>query len=293
MLTQPDRPHGRGLKLQPSRVKACAQARGLPVLQPASLKREEDRAGVVSIALDVLVVAAYGLILPPRVLAWPRHGCLNIHASRLPRWRGAAPIARAIEAGDEATGVTIMRMDAGLDTGPMIAVSDVPIVGTDTAGSLHDKLADLGAALIVDVVARLARDGALAATPQPAEGATYARKIERADAALDWRLPAVVLSRRSRAFDPVPGAWTLWAGTEAKVAAAQPVSGRADAPPGTVLGVSDAGIDVACAPGEALRIASFKPAGGRWMGGAAFAAGRGVRPGARFDAFSGLARGQS
>jgi methionyl-tRNA formyltransferase len=290
VLTQPDRPHGRGLKLAPSPVKAYAQAHGLPVLQPASLKREEDRAGVVSTVVDVLVVAAYGLILPPQVLGWPRYGCLNIHASRLPRWRGAAPIARAIEAGDEATGVTIMQMDAGLDTGGVIAISDVPIEATDTAGTLHDKLAGAGASLIVDVVARLARAGALPATPQPAEGATYARKIERADAALDWRLPAAVLWRRSRAFDPVPGAWTLWSGIEVKVAAAQAVSGRADAPPGTVLAVSDAGIDVACAPGEALRIASFKPAGGRWMSGAAFAAGRGVRPGARFDAPSGLAR---
>ena len=283
VLTQPDRPHGRGLRLAPSPVKRCAQALDLAVLQPASLKRAEDRASVLAVALDVLVVAAYGLILPPEVLAWPRHGCLNIHASRLPRWRGAAPIARAIEAGDSSTGVTIMQMDAGLDTGPMIAGIDVPILDTDTAGTLHDKLAQAGATLIVDVVARLAREGRLPATPQPAEGATYARKIERNDAAVDWRLAAVALWRRIRAFDPVPGAWTTFAGTEVKLASAHPVAGRAHVDPGTVLAVSDAGVDIACASGDAVRVASFKPAGGRWMSGAAFAAGRGVRPGARFD----------
>lgn len=253
------------------------------MLQPASLKREEDRAAVLGMPLDVLVVAAYGLILPPAVLAWPRLGCLNIHASRLPRWRGAAPIARAIEAGDTVTGITIMQMDAGLDTGPMLAVADVPIAGEDTAGTLHDKLAAAGASLIVDVVGRFARGEALAATPQPDAGATYARKIERADAALDWRLSATILARRVRAFDPVPGAFTALAGVPVKAAAARAVAGRGGADPGTVLAVGDAGIDVACACGEALRIGSLKPAGGRWMGAAAFAAGRGVRAGTRLD----------
>jgi methionyl-tRNA formyltransferase len=284
VLTQPDRPHGRGLKVAPSPVKTYALAHGLTVAQPASLKREEDRAAAVAIPLDVLVVAAYGLILPPAVLAWPRSGCLNIHASRLPRWRGAAPIARAIEAGDAVTGITIMQMDAGLDTGPVLAAMDVPIAGEDTAGTLHDKLAAAGAELIVDVVGRLARGEALAATPQPDAGATYARKIERADAALDWRLPARALARRVRAFDPVPGAFAALGGLPVKAASARPVAGRADAAPGTVLAISDEGMDVACASGEALRIASLKPAGGRWMSAPAFAAGRGVRPGTRFDA---------
>jgi len=254
------------------------------VLQPASLKREEDRGEVLGTPLDVLVVAAYGLILPPVVLAWPRVGCLNIHASRLPRWRGAAPIARAIEAGDTVTGITIMQMDAGLDTGPMLAAAEVAIADEDTAATLHDKLAGAGAALIVEVVGRLARGEHLAATPQPEAGATYARKIERSDAALDWRLPAAVLARRVRAFDPVPGAFASLGGVPVKAASARPTAGRADAQPGTVLAIGDEGIDVACAPGEALRIASLKPAGGRWMSAAAFAAGRGVRPGTRFDA---------
>jgi methionyl-tRNA formyltransferase len=159
VLTRPDRPRGRGLKLEPSPVKALAQTAGLPVLQPPTLKTPEARAPVVAFPVDVLVVAAYGLILPPPVLSWPRHGCLNVHASRLPRWRGAAPIQRALLEGDKATGVTIMQMDTGLDTGPVVAVVGVPIVTGETAGTLHDKLASVGAETIVTVLHRLARDG--------------------------------------------------------------------------------------------------------------------------------------
>jgi methionyl-tRNA formyltransferase len=262
-------------------VKAYAQAHGLALAQPPSLKPGEARDALVGVALDVLVVAAYGLILPRAVLDWPRHGCLNIHASRLPRWRGAAPIARAIEAGDEATGVTIMQMDPGLDTGPMVAVREVPIAPRDTAGSLHDKLADAGARAIVEVLRDLARDGRLAATPQPEAGATYARKIEPGEAAIDWRLPADLLDRRIRAFDPAPGAFTELDGARVKVAAAEPVAASRAAEASTVLAVGAAGVEVACGDG-ALRLTALKPAGSRAMPAAAFAAGRALAPGARF-----------
>ena len=284
VLTQPDRPHGRGLRLAPSPVKAFALAHGLPVQQPASLKDEAARAAALAVPLDVLVVAAYGLILPRAVLEWPRLGCLNIHASLLPRWRGAAPIARAIEAGDVRTGISIMQMDAGLDTGPVLAEVAVPIGPRETAGSLHDTLAAAGAKALVDVLRALARDEAPPPRPQPAEGATYAAKIERAEAVVDWRLPAEVLDRRIRAFDPAPGAQARFAGQVVKLAGSTPAGAPAGAaPPGTILAIDAAGIEVACGGETALRIASLKPAGGRAMSATAFAAGRGVRPGARFD----------
>jgi methionyl-tRNA formyltransferase len=293
VLTQPDRPHGRGLKLVPSPVKAAALAAGLPVLQPATLRTAEAQGALSAIPLDVLVVAAYGLILPPAVLAWPRHGCLNIHASRLPRWRGAAPIARAIEAGDAVTGITIMQMDAGLDTGPMVAVEDVPIDPRDTAGRLHDRLAPVGARLLLDVLGRLEADGALAATPQPSEGVTYAAKIGRGEAAVDWTAEAVVLDRRIRAFDPAPGAFATLGGEVVKIVRAEPVvapgggtappgPGDSALPPGEVIAVGPAGIDVACGRGV-LRLAEVKPAGGRAMAAGAFARGRNLAPGASFD----------
>jgi methionyl-tRNA formyltransferase len=281
VLTQPDRPHGRGLKLGPSPVKAYAERHGLAVAQPASLKPEAARQALLAIPLDVLVVAAYGLILPRAVLDWPRYGCLNIHASLLPRWRGAAPIARAIEAGDAASGVTIMQMDAGLDTGPIVLSREVAVGPRDTARSLHDRLAQAGAEAILEVVARLARDGALASMPQPQAGVTFAAKIDPGEAAIDWRLAASVLDRRIRAFDPAPGAFTALDGVRVKVLSAQPVGGpRAQA--ATVLAVGASGVDVACGEG-ALRLMSLKPAGGRAMSAAAFAAGRALAPGARFD----------
>jgi methionyl-tRNA formyltransferase len=289
VLTQPDRPRGRGLELAPSPVKQTALAQGIPCLQPASLKSDDARGPVLAIPLDVLVVAAYGLILPPAVLAWPRYGCLNIHASRLPRWRGAAPIQRAIAAGDEATAITIMQMDAGLDTGPMVDVVDVPIAPRETAGTLHDKLATAGAAAIVQTLQRLSREQALTTAPQPAIGVTYASKVGRADAALDWSRSAEDLDRLIRAMDPVPGAFTRFAAQDVKVWAATPVastpitsavaSGPVD--PGTVVAVGPEGIDVACGQGT-LRVAVAQPAAGKRMPATAFAAGRALGVGARF-----------
>lgn len=281
VLTQPDRPHGRGLRLAASSVKAAAVERGLPVAQPPTLRGADIHASLLGVALDVLVVAAYGLILPPTVLAWPRHGCLNIHASHLPRWRGAAPIARAIEAGDAQTGVTIMQMDAGLDTGPVVDVETVPIEARETAGSLHDKLARTGAARVLAVLAKLDRDGALAATPQPAQGATYAAKIGRDEAALDWALSATLLDRRIRAFDPAPGAFGVLDGRIVKIEAAVPAPGAPAAAPGEVTAVTGEGVTVACGEG-ALRLTRVKAAGSRALAAADFARGQRLSVGARF-----------
>ena len=271
VLTQPDRPRGRGLATVGSPVKALAQERGIVVLQPPTLRTEEARAPLAAIALDVLVVAAYGLILPPAVLSWPRYGCLNIHASLLPRWRGAAPIQHAILAGDAATGVTIMRMDAGLDTGPMIASYETAIQPADTAGSLTERLAGIGATAMVAALTRLAAEGAPACTAQPAEGATYASKIDTSLAALDWSLPAAVLERKVRAFDPAPGARFALSGDAIKLWAADAAPGSGS--PGLVLSVSRDTIEVACGEGS-LRLVTVQPAGGKRMSGGAFAAGR-------------------
>jgi methionyl-tRNA formyltransferase len=283
VLTRPDKPKGRGLALTASPVKLCAVASGLPVVQPATLKTTEGRGEALACPLDVLVVAAYGLILPPAVLAWPRLGCLNIHASLLPRWRGAAPIQRAIEAGDACTGVTIMQMDEGLDTGPTIAREEVPIGLRDTGGLLHDRLAAAGAALIVDVLRRLDRDGRLAALPQPAEGATYAARITDRDARIDWARDAQAIDRQVRALDPTPGAYTALGGTVVKLWRAEPTPTTAAAPPGTVLAASPAGIDVACGVGT-LRVLELQRAGGRRVPASALVAGRFVAAGARFVA---------
>jgi methionyl-tRNA formyltransferase len=283
VLTRPDKPKGRGLALTASPVKICAVARGLRVVQPASLKTPEGRGEALACPLDVLVVAAYGLILPPAVLAWPRLGCLNIHASLLPRWRGAAPIQRAIEAGDASTGVTIMQMDEGLDTGPTIAREEVPIGLRDTGGLLHDRLAEAGAALIVNVLRRLGRDGRLAALPQSAEGATYAARITARDARIDWTREAQVIDRQVRALDPAPGAYTTLGGSVVKVWQAEPTSTPSAAAPGTVLAARPAGIDVACGAGT-LRILELQRAGGRRVPASALVAGRFVAAGARFVA---------
>jgi methionyl-tRNA formyltransferase len=283
VLTRPDKPKGRGLALTASPVKAWAIAKGLPVLQPATLKTSEGREEALACPLDVLVVAAYGLILPPAVLAWPRFGCLNIHASLLPRWRGAAPIQRAIEAGDASTGVTIMQMDEGLDTGPAIARVAMPIDPRDTGGRLLDRLADAGAALIVDVLGRLDRERHLPAVPQPADGATYAARIADRDARIDWARDAQAIDRQVRAFDPMPGAYTTLGGTVVKVWHAEPTPTPSTAPPGTVLAARPAGIDVACGVG-ALRILELQRAGGRRVPASALVAGRFVAAGARFVA---------
>ena len=229
VLTQPDRPAGRGMKLQASPVKQCALAHGIRVEQPRSLRLDgkyPDEAAAARQALldaraDVMVVAAYGLILPQWVLDLPSKGCLNIHASILPRWRGAAPIHRAIEAGDAETGVTIMQMDAGLDTGDMCLLERLPIALTDTTASLHDKLADLGGRLIVEAL-EMSACGGLPRTPQPVEGVTYAHKIEKAESWMDWTLPAVELDRRLRAFNPFPGGATQMGDEVIKLWTAQP-----------------------------------------------------------------------
>jgi methionyl-tRNA formyltransferase len=278
VLTQPDRPGGRGLVLQASAVKQLALKHDLPVHQPVGLKDEAAREPLREAAPDVLVVAAYGLILPQAVLDIPRLGCVNIHASLLPRWRGAAPIQRAILAGDAETGVTIMQMDAGLDTGPRLLEARLPISEEDTAGSLHDKLAVLGAELIVAALRKLGQ-GELTATPQPAEGASYAAKIEKREAELDWRNSAVELARAVRAFNPFPGAVTQLQGQAVKLWSARPADGRGE--PGTVLAADAAGIVVACGEG-ALRVAELQKAGGRRLAAADFLRGTRLAPGARF-----------
>ena len=266
-------------------MKAFAQAHGLPVAQPVSLRDPAARAALVAVPLDVLVVAAYGLILPQEVLTWPRRGCLNIHASRLPRWRGAAPIQRAIEAGDRTTGVTIMQMDAGLDTGPIITVVDIPIAPRETAGTLLDKVTEAGARAIVDTLGRLAREGHLAAAPQPAQGVTYAAKIGPADATVDWQQPAAAIERRIRALDPSPGAAARLEGSALKLRAADTIACTTQAPPGTLVALGEAGIDVACGDtGFALRITQVQPAGGKRMPAAAYLRGRAVTSGMRFEA---------
>ena len=272
VFTQPDRPAGRGMKLQASAVKHYALEHGLPVVQAHSLKLEGKypdeaaaaQAFIAQAQADVMVVAAYGLILPQWVLNAPKHGCLNIHASLLPRWRGAAPIHRAIEAGDAQTGVTIMQMDAGLDTGDMLLEETLPILAQDTTATLHDKLADMGAALIVKALTQV---GQFKPVKQPTEGVTYAHKIEKVEAAIDWSLSAQLLSQRVRAFDPFPGMTAHMAGELVKVwqaheLQASPANAR-KAAPGTLLAASDAGLQVACGEGVLCLTQLQKPGGKR------------------------------
>ncbi len=288
VLTQPDRPAGRGMRLVASPVKAHALERGRPVAQPHGLRldgRHADdaaaaRESLLAARIDALVVAAYGLILPPWVLALPPLGCLNIHASLLPRWRGAAPIQRAIEAGDERTGITVMQMDAGLDTGDMLLAEALPILPDDTAATLHDRLAALGGRLIVDTLRRVA-DGRARAEPQPEAGVTYARKIDKAEAQLDWRLPAEAIERRLRAFDPFPGASGVLGGETVKLWRGAVVPGGAAGVPGEVLAAGDDGLAVACGTG-ALRLTELQRPGGRRLAAAQWLRARPVRPGERF-----------
>ena len=276
VLTQPDRPAGRGMKLTPSAVKHAALARGLPVSQPPSLKTPEAQAELRAADADVMVVAAYGLILPQAVLDLPRLGCLNIHASLLPRWRGAAPIQRAILAGDTETGITIMQMDAGLDTGAMLSKTVVPIRDSDTAASLHDVLAEAGARAIV---AALANDPARVAQIQDDAQATYAAKLTKEEAQLNWGEPADGLARAVRAYNPVPGAWTLLGGAPLKIWKARSCAGSGI--PGEVLRVEADALVVACGNG-ALALQEVQPAGSKRMTAAAFLAGRPLLPGTRF-----------
>lgn len=290
VLTQPDRPAGRGMKLQASAVKSYALEHGLPVAQPRSLKldgkfpddAEAGRAALVTAAPEAIVVAAYGLILPDWVLALPPLGCLNIHASLLPRWRGAAPIHRAIEAGDSLTGITIMQMDAGLDTGDMLLEETVPIDPADTTGTLHDRLAPLGARLVVEALT-LAGRGGLVRRPQPAEGVSYAHKIAKSEAAIDWREPAPTLERRLRAFDPFPGATARLEGETLKCWHATLVDAHGE--PGTILAVEDRGITVACGSG-ALRLDLLQRAGGKRLAAAAFLKGWPLRVGQVFSSMA-------
>lgn len=281
VLTQPDRPSGRGMKLRPSPVKALAQEQGIAIAQPRSLRLDgkypEDaqaaRQALQEAAPDLMVVAAYGLILPEWVLSLPTHGCFNIHASLLPRWRGAAPIQRAIEAGDERTGVTIMQMDAGLDTGDMLLERALPIRDTHTAAQLHDELAQLGAEAILEAIGLLEK-GQLRAQPQPEEGVTYAAKLDKAEAALDFTRPAAELARRVRAFDPVPGATARLPGLEqpVKIWSAQALPAVSDAAPGTLIQASSEGLDFATGDGV-LRVLSLQKAGGKRQPVAAFVQG--------------------
>jgi methionyl-tRNA formyltransferase len=267
VLTQPDRPAGRGMKLQASPVKQFAQAHGLPLAQPRSLRPDgrfpadaaAARAVLERAAPEVMVVAAYGLILPAWVLALPRHGCLNIHGSLLPRWRGAAPIQRAIEAGDAETGITIMQMDAGLDTGAMLLAESTLLVATETSATLHDRLAVLGAKLVVLALQRLAQ-GTLQPRPQPEEGVTYAHKIDKTEAAIAWHAPAQVIERRLRAFDPFPGCTMVLAGHPVKVWRGRVVPGSGA--PGQVLQASDGRLVVACGD-AALDLLELQLAGGK------------------------------
>lgn len=278
VLTQPDRPAGRGMKLSPSAVKQLALAHGIEVDQPEKLRTDAQRARLADCAPDVLVVAAYGLILPKAVLELPRLGCINIHASLLPRWRGAAPIHRAIEAGDAETGITIMQMDEGLDTGPMLLRRALPIAADDTTASLHDRLAALGGDCIVEALAAL-QCGQLSPTPQPAEGVTYAAKIGRAEADIDWSRPALEIERAMRAFDPFPGAVSTLRDTAVKCWKAQVVAGEGE--PGRVLAVDADGIVVACGR-DALRCTVLQRPGSKRLPAGEFLRGFPVSVGERF-----------
>lgn len=274
VLTQPDRPAGRGMKLQASPVKQLALERGIAVAQPRGLRLEgkypDDAAAardaIADAQADAMVVAAYGLILPRWVLDLPRLGCLNIHASLLPRWRGAAPIHRAIEAGDARTGITLMQMDEGLDTGPMLAERVVDITDDDTTATLHDRLAATGAQLLIDTLPELLA-GRVRPVPQPADGACYAAKIGKAEAALDFRRPAVELERAIRAFNPFPGGLMTVEGTPIKLwrARVEPTSGE----PGRILAVGDEGVVIACGEG-ALRVTELQKPGGKRLPAADF-----------------------
>jgi methionyl-tRNA formyltransferase len=273
VLTQPDRPSGRGLKLTASPVKQAAQAASIPVIQPRSLRLDgkypdeasEAQSALQAAAPDLMVVAAYGLLLPQWVLDLPAHGCYNIHASLLPRWRGAAPIQRAIEAGDSETGVTIMQMDAGLDTGDMLLVRSTPITAEHNAARLHDELARIGAEAIVQAIEQLGR-GKITAIPQPAEGITYAAKLNKSESPLNFNQPAQTLARRIRAFDPVPGSTFNLPGLPGPLKAwnaiALPYPSPPGIPPGELIQATAQGIDLATADGI-LRILELQKPGAK------------------------------
>lgn len=275
VLTQPDRPSGRGMKLKPSPVKACALQHGLDVFQPESLKPAEVQARIADVQADAMIVAAYGLIIPAAVLAMPRSGCYNIHASLLPRWRGAAPIQRSLLAGDAETGVTIMEVVPALDAGDMIIRGAIPIGARDTAQTLHDGLAELGARLMVDAMATLERDGRLFAEPQDETQVTYAHKLEKSEAALDWHQTATALSRQVRAFNPFPVAHTSLRGETCRIWMATNVTGSAK--PGEIVSTDD-GILVGCGEGL-LRIEELQMPGGKRLQAKDFLRGHALKAG--------------
>ncbi len=281
VYTQPDRPAGRGMKLTPSAVKQLALERQLPVVQPTNFKSLEAVAELAAFAPDVMVVAAYGLILPQAVLDVPRKvlgfGCLNIHGSLLPRWRGAAPIHRAILAGDAKTGVAIMQMEAGLDTGPVLLETLATIGPRETTGQLHDRLAVLGSEAVVHVLKRLASAEDVSSVPQETEGVTYAHKITAEEAQVNWAQSAVQIDRQVRAFNPTPGAWTLWRGEKLKLWTTElaPVPSCVGAEPGTVLAIERERLLVACGL-SALAITEIQRPGGKRMPVAAWLAGNGA-----------------
>lgn len=281
VLTQPDRPAGRGLKLVASEVKTLALQHGLAVAQPSTLRDSAAETLLRTAGADLMVVAAYGLLLPPAVLSIFPRGCLNIHASLLPRWRGAAPIHRALLAGDAETGVCIMRMEEGLDTGPVYRRASVPIRPDDTTGTLHDRLASLGADLLLETLADL-RQGDPQPVPQPADGITYARKIRREDAVVDFAAGADVVQRQIRAFDPSPGVATTLRGESVKIWAAHPATGHADKLPGEVIAADSDGILVACTGGTALMLTELQRPGGRRQPARTFLQGFAIAPGERF-----------
>ena len=280
VYTQPDRPAGRGRKLGMSAVKEFASERGLRVHQPVTLKSESEAETLRASKPDALIVIAYGLILPKSILSIPQFGCINVHASLLPRWRGAAPIQRAIEAGDAMTGVTIMQMEEGLDTGAMLALAEIPIGADDNAATLHDRLADLGGRLLVDTLAQLER-GAIVPQAQDNARATYAAKLKKEEARLDWNAHAELLARRVRAFNPWPVAHTTLDGQTLRLWHAQVESGTpAGQPPGTVLTADADGVRVQCATGV-LRITQLQLEGGKVLDARAFLNGRPLPAGTR------------
>jgi len=262
VYTQPDRPAGRGRGLMPSPVKLDAIARGIPVFQPESLKAPEAQQQLRDLQPDLMVVVAYGLILPKAVLAIPTHGCWNVHASLLPRWRGAAPIQRAIQAGDAETGVCLMQMEAGLDTGPVLLRQHTPISDTDTGGQLHDRLAQLGAQVLADGLGLLRAGLKPIAQVQSAEGVTYAHKLDKAEARLDWSQDAAALARTVRAFNPWPIAEATLAGERVRIHGAVALADNQGKAPGTVIAAAREGIDIACGQGS-LRLRVVQREGGK------------------------------